>query len=271
MSKTGLKQKFAAIFNSKAATTSLASLGGHVRLRTFNLATSSLRHLDKWYDRLEAIEAKKFNSHPNYISDPTTIGLVKKAGNSAKLTRAGQEFLSTKAEGYKNSERAEYELLKVLYFSAHSHSTKTEAFLAMRKQNLVSFLSKCSPTPSRHLLLDYPRLLTVGECIWEFDGALLNYLSLSESDLEALRDLGEKGFKELGVSDKPAGFKRICSKIGSEFTRADERRLNMLVAMALLEIRDGMARAGTRLAPLKVPYPYCNLLSETDVQRFASS
>ena len=71
-----LARKFASLFDDPDAQEALAMLGARTRLPTFNLATSSLRHLPKWFDRLEKINNRQIESHGNFVSDPASIGLV---------------------------------------------------------------------------------------------------------------------------------------------------------------------------------------------------
>ncbi len=84
-----------------------------------------------------------------------------------------------------------------------------------------------------------------------------------------LANLGEQGFKDLGNHNSLPGFNRITQKIGSDYTRAEDRRLNILVAMTLLEIRQKLIISGKHYDNLKVPYPFCNLLSESDVYKLS--
>lgn len=266
---SSLAQDFASIFDSAGARTALASFGRHLTLPTFSLTTTSLRHLRKWYDRLEDIDNGIIGSHPNYCSDPESIGLVHRSRSGWSLTRAGREFLATKDVGYNNPRLAEYFLLDVLYFQRHNHRTKAARFLRTKRNNLQLFLNGCSPTPTKHLLIEYPRLLTIAEYISEFDGALIKFLNLAPEVLVGLANLGEPNFEALGASDRPRGFANICHKIGSDYTRAADRRLNMVISMALLEIRQSLLLSGKKSDKLTIPFPYCNLISETDINELA--
>src|SRR5437763_2349117 len=111
-----LAQQFASLFGDRRARNALASLGSRTRLPTFNLATTSLRHLNKWFDRLHAIDQGISRPHGNYYSDPASIGLVESGRRARALTAAGVAYLRFRSTLRDDAARAEYELLKILYF-----------------------------------------------------------------------------------------------------------------------------------------------------------
>ncbi len=256
---------FSGLFKTPKSLQQLASLGVHVSVDSFSLTTTSLRHLDKWFERLENIDRGISNTHSNYFSDPAAIGLVEKRGSSYSLTNAGRSYLSLKIGLFGNPERAEYELLKILYFSGHSFDARSKAFLSKKRNNLFQFLTSCRPTPARTLILEDPRLLAIGEILEAFDGALVSFLQLPDQALRDLSNLSTAGFKALFNSDNPPGIRRINAKIGEDYSRAPGRRTNYLFSMLLLEILSGMRNAGVTYQKLKIPYPFCNLITEQDL------
>jgi hypothetical protein len=257
------------LFVRPAARDRLDTLGHHIELPTFNLATTSLRHTHKWLDRLQEIEAGQIKPHGNFISDPAALGLVYRTAKGVGLTQAGRSFLSLRDEVYDNPFRAEYELIKVLYSGQTALPSKSHTFVQAKKANLLSFLNKCRPTPQRQMMFQDPRLLSIAEMLAGFEGALNVFFSLSETDLQNLANLGEDGFKSLFAANAaPAGISRICIKIGSDYTRAAYRRRNMIFAMTLLEVWQGLGRRGVRGGRLEIPEPFCNLVSPSDLYEF---
>ncbi len=130
-----LAKRFAALFDDPAAKTGLSHFagGGHVSIPTFALTTTSLRHLPKWFDRLSDIAAHHIKPHGNFVSDPAAIGLVDGATSPPSLTPIGAAFLSKKTGLYGNAPRAEYELVKLLYFSGAKHSVVVRENLSSRR------------------------------------------------------------------------------------------------------------------------------------------
>lgn len=263
-----LAAAFASLFESPEAQEELDRLGDRVVLDTFSLATSSLRHLPKWYDRLQNIANGIIGDHANYLSDPASLGLVLRPdAGPPTLTAAGQEFLSTKERCYDCPSAGEYELIKVLYFSGHTHPRHAQDMLSLRKRNLEAFLRQCRPTPSRRFVLQHSKALTIAELISGFPGAVEKYLQLDVSTLEEFIELGESGFTSLPTPDFSDGLVRLCRKVGSDYTRAPDRRRNMLLSMVLLQVRENLRNLGSYREPLSIPFPLCNLVSESDLLR----
>jgi hypothetical protein len=239
----------------------------HVRLKTFNLATTSLRHLNMWFDRIHEINQGLSRGHGNYFSDPAAIGLIDNTVRPCVITPAGYAFLEYRSTLRNNPLRAEYELLKILYFSQHSHSTSVQQFLSTKRDHLASVLGQFSPTPIRHLFLTHPKLFVIAELIASFPGAVERLISLPEADLLGLEALGESGFKNLcSGAGFPSGLKNLCQRISGDYTRSEERRLHYLMSMCLLTIAQELP-SHTSLS-LVVPRPYCNLLTESDIYHF---
>ena len=242
----------------------MAAVGARTRLPTFNLSTTSLRHLNMWFDRLHDINRGRSRAHGNYFSDPATIGLVDASARPRVLTQAGQAYLGFRATLRNNPPRSEYELLKIIYFSGYQQPGVVRGFLAEKRNHLASTLEQFTPTPSRQVFLTHPRLLVVAELISGFPGAIPGLIRWPERDLLDLDGLGEEGFKSLCDGPHfPPGLRRLCRRIGSDYTRAEERRLHYLVSMALLTI-GGTVPSG-RGVPLTVPLPFANLLTEIDI------
>ena len=147
-----LSKAFSSVFSNPKALERLQSIGNHVSVNTFNLATTSLRHLGKWYDRLEDISVGKIRNHGNFVSDPESIGLVRRTSDSVILTNAGQAFLDTKKDAYDNEMIAEYHLVKILFYSKYRLSGKSTQFLNNKRANLLSFLKQCSPFSQSELV-----------------------------------------------------------------------------------------------------------------------
>lgn len=219
---------------------------------------------------MEAIQNGAISTHSNFFSDPAAIGLVRQTPQGGRLTPAGRAFLQTKPFGYSNPDRAEYCLLKTLYYSRFNHTRVAARFLHEKKSHLENFLSLCSPTPARQLLLQRPKLLTVAEYISCIPTALLRLLQMDSTFLLQLAELGEPAFDALGQSDDPPGLSRFCHKIASDYTRASARRLHTLLSMALLAVRANLLAAQMDFDTLSIPYPFCNLLSETDLFKLAA-
>lgn len=259
-----LADQFASLFDEEEARESLSELGAHTRLPTFNLSTTSLRHLNMWFDRLYDINQGVTRSHGNYFSDPASIGLVSRTARPRVLTQAGHAYLAFRNTLRNNPMRAEYEILKILYFGDYLHTTKVNQFLAEKRDHLSFTLEQFRPTPSRHLFLTHPRLLVVSELISGFRGAIPRLIRLPESDLLALESLGEEDFNTLCHGQRfPHGLSRLCRRIGGDYTRAGERRLHYLLSMALLTIADTVPSG--RALSLSVPTHFSNLLSEIDI------
>ncbi|MDD5698602.1 MAG: hypothetical protein PHH77_08290 [Victivallaceae bacterium] len=261
-----LSNTFESLFETNEAQARLAQLGGRVILDTFSLTTTSLRHLTRWYDRLDDIANGRIGGHSNFLSDPESLGLVSQNTNGIPaLTEVGQQFLDTKEQLYNRPPAAEYELIKLLYFGSYTPFTHARNMLNLRKGNLQNFLQQCRLTPSSHYILNNAKALTIGELISGFPGAVERYLQLDESTLIQLVELGESGFTNLPTENYSSGLSRLCRKIGSDYTRAPDRRRNMLLSMTLLEIRQNLIITGTYRTSLSIPYPFCNLVSEFEL------
>ena len=241
-------------------------LGNHISLPTFNLSTTSLRHISKWYERLQDISDGVRRQHPNYLSDPESLGLVSRRGADVVLTPVGRQFLQTGAVVGDNPARAEYELIDLLYFAGNAHSASTREFLARKRQNLFQFLSLCHPSPTAALLLYNPKLLTIAEALVPFPGAVSRFLDLDRADLMRFERLGERGFTELwGENQPPAGLGRLARKIGADYTRAADRRLHFLMSMLLHVMRDSFMAAGASMAETTIPEPFSRLVTDADL------
>jgi len=256
-----LPQVFASLFSAQRA---LAQLRSRTRLPTFNLTTTSLRHSNMWFDRLYDIDRGIARAHGNYFSDPASVGLVDRSARPYLLTPAGRAFLSFRRALHEDQARAEYELLRILYFGGYNHQPSVQQFLASKRGQLFAVLDQFAPWPTRHLFLTHPRLLVVAELIAGFPGAIPRLLALPERHLLDMAALGEHGFANLCSGQGfTRGLARLCRRIGSDYTRAEERRLHYVVSMALLAILQTVPRH--RAVQLRVPPPYCNLLTEMDV------
>src|SRR5271154_846000 len=113
-----LRQSFANLFSSEEARERLAEIAGqaHLHLPTFALVTSSLRHAQQWFKRLQDISDGVIREHGNFVADPASIGLVRRTTGDPKLSPVGKVLLSKKEAIARDPERAEYELVKALYF-----------------------------------------------------------------------------------------------------------------------------------------------------------
>lgn len=257
-----LRDVFRDLFRDPMAERELATLGHHIAVPTFNLSTTSLRHIKKWYDRLQQIASGSHSDHPNYYSDPESLGLIERIRDPGRLTTAGNLFLSTAPTCRTSAARAEFELIKILYYSGMSHLPAVDEFLNVKRQNLLRFLTDCHLTANSELLLQSPKLLAIAEVLPRFPGALHRFLELRSTDLNALGALAEADFKSLwNERDPPAGLGRLASKIGGDYTRAEERRLHYLVAMVLHELRKDVLRSGRLFLELRIPPPFSNLVT----------
>lgn len=264
LNQATLSQSFASLFSDARARASLSRLGRHVLLPTFNLTTSSLRHINMWFDRIDDINRGQTRAHGNFFSDPAAIGLVDNSIRPRVLTNAGQDFLAFRPTLRNNPLRAEYELLKILYVRRNPHSPRVQDLLDRKRSQLNFVLSQFSPAPSRELFLTNPSLLVIAELIASFPGAIPRLLQLPEGILRGFVNLGEGGFS--GLCSGPGyanGLSRLCQKIGSDYTRAEERRLYYLMSMALLSIAASVPPNTT--VRLVIPAPFCNLLTEIDI------
>jgi hypothetical protein len=257
-----LRDVFRDLFRDPMAERELATLGHHIAVPTFNLSTTSLRHINKWYDRLREIAKGSHSDHPNFYSDPESLGLIERISGRGRLTRAGELLLSTAPTLRTNPARAEFELIKILYYSGLSHRPAVDEFLNGKRQNLLRFLSDCHLTANSELLLQSPKLLAIAESLPRFPGALHRFLELRSADLTAIGALGEAGFSSLwNERQPPAGLGRLARKIGGDYTRAEERRLYYLVSMTLLEIRKDLLRSGRLFDEIRLPQPFSNLVT----------
>jgi len=262
--KMSLAEVFIHLFDDPEAQQQVRAYRPHTRLRTFNLATTSLRHIQKWYDRLSGIDQGVHRTHGNYYSDPQSLGLINTTGpTSAALTSAGREFLGTAQFYYNDPARAEYVLNKILYYGGHTLGRRADRTLNNKRHNLHEFLRKCRPTPNTRMVLDNDRLLTIAEILSSFGLALEEFLLLDPTDLLAFTELGEQGFNLLfqGVSVSQ-GFVNLAGKIAADYTRASVRRRNYLLAHLFLSLRRQLISSGSQYLQLAIPYPYANLLSE---------
>jgi len=268
-----LAETFIHLFDDPEAQHQVQAYRPHTRLRTFNLATTSLRHIQKWYDRLLDIDRGVHSDHGNYYSDPQSLGLVTRTGpTSAVLTAAGREFLNTAERYYHDPARAEYALNKILYYGGHTLG-RAGTFLSSKRHNLHEFLRKCRPTPNTRIVLDNDRLLTIAEILPSFGLALEAFLLLDRTDLRAFAELGERGFDSLfqgmGVSQ---GYVNLARRIAGDYTRASVRRRNYLLSHLFLSLRTDIISSGSQYLQLMIPYPYANLSIERiaceEVSRF---
>jgi hypothetical protein len=257
-----LNNTFIKLFDDPQAKASIASYHAHYQLKTFNLATTSLRHIQKWYDRITDIHNGVVGSHGNYYSDPRAIGLVTKT-DPPFLTLAGQEFLKSRTQYYQSDTRAEYILNKILYYSPNAPAA-TNPMLKTRHDNLMEFLCKCRPTQNMLIVLNDSSLLTIAEILSSFGSALEAFLLLPTTDLVAFAKLGNEGFNNLfkGMT-VPQGYVDLASKIGGEYTRAKERRRNYLLSHLFLTLRNQLLSSQLQYMPLTIPYPFTNLIAES--------
>ena len=163
-----LRDLFRDLFREPAAERELASLGHHVTLPAFNLSTTSLRHINKWYDRLQEIVGGGHRDHPNFYSDPGSLGLVEQVSGRGRLTKAGNLFLATVATCRNSPARAEFELIKILYYSGLPRRAAVDEFLNTKRQNLLRLLTDCHLTSNSELLLRSPKLLAIAEALARF-------------------------------------------------------------------------------------------------------
>jgi hypothetical protein len=261
-----LADRFAAIFNHPQAQARLLQLAQrtHTRLATFNLATTSLRHTPKWFDRLAQINAGITRPHGNFLSDPASIGLVDTRHTPARLTRAGRILNAIDPAIKSDRQKGEYQLIKTLYYSGLRHTASATSFLRSKQINLHRMLSEFVPTATRRLLLSRPSLLVIAELLTDFPGAVRGLLLLSGNDLRALSDLGEDGFENLCSTPRfSPGLERLCRRIGADYHRGQERRLNYIVSATLCEVANGAPQQGA--AVLTIPAPFSQFLTEVDV------
>jgi len=267
----GLSKKFETLFENHRAKNALLhmAVSKQTNLPTFNLATTSLRHLNKWFDRLDEINQGIYRGHGNYYSDPATIGLVNKTGHPPTLTPAGLRFLSHKKTLYNDPAKAEYQLIKTLYFSDYEHSPEVQDVLEAKQKHMLKVLEQFSPSQSCRLFLSQPDLLVIAELIASFPGAVPRLVNLPPHDLLDLAGLGENGFKKLcsGQGFLP-GLARLCRRIGCDYTRGQERRLHYIINMALISIAKNIPH--NKAVPLVIPSPFSNLLTEIDVYKLHS-
>ena len=222
-----------------------------------------------WFDRLEYIDRGVSRPHGNFFTDPATICLVDTSVEPPVLTHAGNAFLAFRDTLRNNPLRAEYELLKALYFSEFPLQDKVRRYLDTKRTNLEMVLEQFTPAPTRHLFLMHPKLLAVAELVASFKGAIQGLLAFSEADLLLLEGLGESRLTNLCAGAAfPTGLAALCRRIGGDYTRAEERRLHYLVSMSLLAIAAGIPRDHAR--PLIIPAPYCNLPTEADIYHLHS-
>jgi hypothetical protein len=257
---------FASLFEERQAQDLLGHLGGreHTDLPTFTLTTTSLRHLTRWFDRLDDINRGVVRAHGNYYSDPAALGLVNDRVSPPRLSQAGRIFLELKPFLYDSPARAEFELLRLLYFSGPRQPRRVTQLLKRKADHLNAVLSDFSPSGSREAFLEEPSLLAIVELIGGFTGAVRRFSALPPTTLARFALLGEGGFANLCPAARfGAGLARLCRRIGSDYHRAQERRLNTIVAMALLIMGRGLP--GDYAVPLVIPAPIRNILAEQDL------
>jgi len=266
-----LAQVFIELFDDPQARDQARSYHTYTHINAFNLATTSLRHIGKWYDRLQDIDNGLHNPHSNYYSDPETVGLISRTGaTSAVLTSAGREFLDTATLYYNDPQRAEYALNDILYYRGHSLSNRAARLLRTKRGYLNEFLRQCRLTPNAEMILNNDRLLVIAEMLSSFGSALERFLLCDPSHLLAFRDLGEDGFKSLlDGRSVHQGYKTLARRIGGDYTRASVRRRNYLISHLFLELRAQLRASGGQVLPLVIPYPFANLVTPAMAARAA--
>src|SRR5438309_4698146 len=169
-----LAQQFESLFGDVRSRRLLRQLSGAGRttLPTFNLTTTSLRHLRKWFDRLDEIRSGATHPHGNYFSDPAAIGLVDNAARPRVLTQAGEAFRSRRAALHNDPARAEYALVEILYYAGYPHQLDVQQFLTQKRQSMIRTLMQFQQTPVTQLFVKKPQLLVVAELISNFPGAI---------------------------------------------------------------------------------------------------
>lgn len=263
-----IRDVFASLFEDRQAQERLSELADvvHTNLPTFNLTTTSLRHLNRWIDRLAEIQNHNIplQPHGNYFSDPGSLGLVNQSTRPPTISDAGEHLLSLSDQLYNNPARGEYELLKTLYSGNFEFPPEVISFLNEKRENMMRTLGQFFPSPSRHLFLEHPSLLVIAELLSSFPGAIPRLLSLNQSDLLDLLELGESGFHQL-FDDTPRtrGLFRLCRRIGNDYTRGQERRLHYIVGMTLLSILQNTPEQ--ELSQLQIQQPFSKFLTEVDV------
>ncbi|MBL7119151.1 MAG: hypothetical protein ISS53_00540 [Dehalococcoidia bacterium] len=265
VSSHALAQLFIRLFDDPDARNRVEAYHTHTRINAFNLATTSLRHIHKWYDRLRDVDEGLHMHHGNYYSDPESLGLVSKTSpTSAVLTSAGTEFLATARLYYNDPQRAEYALNKVLYYGGHNLGVRPTRFVELKRRYLHDFLRRCRLTPNARMVVDDGRLLVIAEILSLFGLALERFLLCSEAELSAFADLGENGFGLFlaGHSTSP-GLTLLARRIGGDYTRASLRRRNYLLSHLFLALRADLMRTGSQVLPLTTPYPFGNLVSQS--------
>ncbi len=233
-----LADDFLGLFQSQQAQAALNDLSptGHVRLPTFSLTTTSLRHVKEWLRRLEDIDNRRFREHGNYVADPASIGLVDSTSDLPSLSAAGRQFLAVKAQVNGNAARGEYELLKILYYSGIQHPERVADNLARKHEHLLRTLGEFGPCEAHDEFLSRPSLLVVAEYLASFPGAIARLCRWSRDELVDLSELTEDEFEALGDGRSPQ-FQRLCKKVAGEFRRAEDRRLHHVISALLLDMQ----------------------------------
>jgi hypothetical protein len=220
--------------------------------------------MPKWFERLADINAGATDPHGNFLTDPAAIGLAEIRRSRAHLTRAGQILNALDPAIKADPKKGEYQLIKTLYYSGLRHSAAATGFLRTKQLNLHRMLSEFVPTATRRLLLSRPSLLVIAELLTDFPGAVRGLLLLSGDDLDALADLGEDGFETLCSAPRfPPGLDRLCRRIGADYHRSQDRRLNYIVSMTLCEVANAAPQQGA--AVLTISPPFSQFLTEVDV------
>jgi hypothetical protein len=257
---------FSELFADPAATAMVASLAPrqHTDLPTFTLTTSSLRHMHKWFERLQAIDLGVQGSHGNFYSDPAAIGLVDEEHDPPVLTEVGRQLLARRPLLQEDPPRAEYELLRLLYFCGFRHHRRVAKALEAKVGHLYRILRGISPSDERGIFIAEPPLLAILELIGSFPGAVESFTALPGEVLHRFAQLREEEFANLCPRrEYGAGLSRLCRRVGSDFRRAADRRLHAILSMSLLTLVRRLPAKGT--VPLEAPAPYRNLLSEQDL------
>jgi len=176
-----------------------------------------------------------------------------------RLSSSGEYLLSQRDVLQNDESRAEYELMRAVYFSGFQLSGRAESYAQVKESNLLKTLAEF--VGPRRIFLDRPRLLVLAELISSFPGALVRLQGFDDEVLIAFEQLGQEGFREVPAHVQlPPGGAELCKRIGTDYTRAEERRLHQIVSMALLTIKDALSPGET--LPLHIPQPYSNLLTE---------
>jgi hypothetical protein len=119
-----LAHRFAALFVGPAAIAKLSNYKSHTRLPAFNLATSSLRHLTKWFDRLSGQPVGSFPPILIVAAQPLSgipggSGSAPPHDNRRKKPRSAKRAATTVILDPLLSERAEDLAEKIVLLPEH--------------------------------------------------------------------------------------------------------------------------------------------------------